>query len=132
MVLADPALIGSTRAVWLLADDDVDMLIKGHIEREVPEDERRIKDNQLAWIDKLSELGQIEKRFNTTFFTAGDSREPELAGIRVALMGSLYVGYDASFLGGIVGALWAFVDGAIAGALIALIYNAVARTQKAA
>ena len=50
----------------------------------------------------------------------------------VALMGSLYVGYDASFLGGIVGALWAFVDGANAGALIALIYNAVARTQKAA
>jgi phosphate transport system permease protein len=90
MVLADPALIGSTRAVWLLADDDVDMLIKGHIEREVPEDERRIKDNQLAWIDKLRELGQIEKRFNTTFFTAGDSREPELAGIRVALMGSLF------------------------------------------
>ncbi|MGB5298275.1 MAG: phosphate ABC transporter permease PstA, partial [Thiogranum sp.] len=33
--------------------------------------------------------GRIEKRFNTTFFTAGDSREPELAGIRSALTGSL-------------------------------------------
>jgi hypothetical protein len=49
----------------------------------------------------------------------------------VELMGSLYIGYGASFLGGIIGALWAFVDGAIAGALIALIYNVVARTQKA-
>jgi len=50
----------------------------------------------------------------------------------VEMMGSLYLGYGASFLGGIVGALWAFVDGAIAGALIAVIYNVAARTQKAA
>lgn len=50
----------------------------------------------------------------------------------VELMASLYIGYGPGFLGGIVGALWAFVDGAIAGALIAVIYNAVARTQKAA
>ena len=45
----------------------------------------------------------------------------------VELLGSLYLGYDASVLGGIIGALWAIVDGAIAGALIALIYNVVAR-----
>lgn len=50
----------------------------------------------------------------------------------VELMASLYVGYEASFLGGIVGALWAFVDGAIAGALIAVVYNVVARVGKAA
>jgi phosphate transport system permease protein len=30
-------------------------------------------------------------RFNTALFTNGDSREPELAGIRGALMGSLYM-----------------------------------------
>ena len=50
----------------------------------------------------------------------------------VELLGSLYLGYDASFLGGLIGALWAIVDGAIAGALIAVIYNAVARAGKAA
>ena len=33
---------------------------------------------------------KIEKRFNTAFFTAGDSREPELAGIRGAAVGSFY------------------------------------------
>ena len=32
----------------------------------------------------------MEKKFNTTFFTAGDSREPELAGILGAMMGSFY------------------------------------------
>ncbi len=82
--------IGSVVQLWVPADDDVDMLIKGHIPRDVPETERRIKDTQLSWIDRLLEQGRIEKRFNTTFFTAGDSREPELAGIRGAVTGSFY------------------------------------------
>ena len=50
--------------------------------------QRRLKDKQLAWIDQLSAEGKIKKNFNTTFFTSGDSREPELAGIRGALVGS--------------------------------------------
>jgi phosphate transport system permease protein len=89
-VKADPSLIGTTQSVWLVADDDVDMLIKGHIDLNEAESNRRIKDNQLAWIRQLQEQGRIEKRFNTTFFTAGDSREPELAGIRGAVVGSLF------------------------------------------
>ena len=90
LVSADPSLIGTTQSVWVPADDDVDMLMKGHIDRSLAEDNRRINDRQLAWIDHLDQHGSIEKRFNTTFFTAGDSREPELAGIRGALMGSLF------------------------------------------
>jgi len=90
-VLEHPDTIGTRRSVWLPADDDVDMLIKGHFDRRAPERERRLKDKQLAWIDRLSAEGRIEKRFNTTFLTAGDSREPELAGIRGALVGSFLV-----------------------------------------
>ncbi len=82
--------IGSVIQLWVPADDDVDMVAKGHIDREVPEADRRVKDNQMAWIDRFQELGRLEKRFNTTFFTAGDSREPELAGIRGAVAGSVY------------------------------------------
>ena len=89
MVLKDPGLIGTSREVWVPADDDVDMYMKGHYDRSVPETDRRVKDNQIAWIDKWLAEGSIEKRFNTTFFTAGDSREPELAGIWGAAMGSL-------------------------------------------
>lgn len=44
----------------------------------------------------------------------------------VDVMSSLYIGYGPSFLGGIIGAVWAFVDGAIGGAIIALLYNALA------
>jgi phosphate transport system permease protein len=82
--------IGSVIQLWVPADDDVDMVAKGHIDREVPEADRRVKDNQMAWIDRFQEQGRLEKRFNTTFFTAGDSREPELAGIRGAVAGSFY------------------------------------------
>ena len=42
---------------------------------------------------------------------------------------SLYIGFAPTFLGGIIGAIWGFVDGAIGGAIIALIYNAVAKKR---
>jgi phosphate transport system permease protein len=87
-VMENPALIGQTLSLWVPADDDVDMLLKGHIKREGAESERRLKDNQLRWIDQMWEQGRMEKRFNTTFFTAGDSRDPELAGIWGAVSGS--------------------------------------------
>ena len=90
LVKNDPALIGTTRTIWVTANDDVDMLLKGNIDRNSPANERRIKDKQLVWLDALAGGGEIEKRFNTNFFTSGDSREPELAGIWGATCGSFY------------------------------------------
>jgi phosphate transport system permease protein len=90
MVLEDNSLIGQTRSVWVPADDDVDMFMKGRINPDVPEGERRLKDKQLAWIKAFKTEGRIVKRFNRVFFTAGDSREPELAGIWGAACGSFY------------------------------------------
>lgn len=55
---------------------------------EVPESERRLGDPSVVYLEKLKEQGKIERHFNTLLFTAGDSREPELAGIRGALVGS--------------------------------------------
>jgi len=89
LLMQQPELIGRTVSVWVPADDDVDMLIKGYIARNVPENDRRITDQQLTWIDKWINDGKITKRFNTTFFTSGDSREPELAGILGAFVGSI-------------------------------------------
>jgi phosphate transport system permease protein len=109
LVLNDPSVIGTRQTVWVLADDDVDMFMKGHIEREAPETDRRIKDNQLEWLDRFTAEGRIEKRFNTTFFTAGDSREPELSGIRGAAMGSfltLIVTLALSFPIGVAAAVY--------------------------
>ncbi len=55
----------------------------------VPESDRRISDLQAIWLGKLQREGRVETNFSWRFFTAGDSREPELAGIRGALIGSL-------------------------------------------
>jgi phosphate transport system permease protein len=90
MVAADPALIGTTQDVWLIASDDIDMVVKGHIDRDVPESERRVNDRALGWLDVLEKAGAIQTRFNSAFFTNGDSREPELAGIGGAVAGSFY------------------------------------------
>jgi len=88
-VLENPALLGTKQSYWFLAKDDVDVFMKGNIDRTLPESDRRVKDYQLVWIDKLLEEGRLEKRFNTVLFTAGDSREPEQAGMRGAIVGSL-------------------------------------------
>jgi phosphate transport system permease protein len=90
MVEDDPSLLGETRRVELQADDEVGMLLKGQIERAAPEALRRISDRQLAWIDRLVSDGVLGLGFNETFFTSGDSREPELAGILGAAVGSFY------------------------------------------
>ena len=87
-VLEDHGLIGTTQQVWLVADDDIDMLMKGYIDRNLPEDERRLNDRVIGYVDDLHETDAIERQFNTTFFTAGDSREPEQAGILGSLAGS--------------------------------------------
>lgn len=90
MVRDNPKLIGSRQTVWVPADDDIDMLIKGKIDMDQEEVNRRINDRQFQWIRSLREAGQMELRFNRTLFTNGDSREPELAGIRGAAKGSFY------------------------------------------
>jgi phosphate transport system permease protein len=54
-----------------------------------PEASRRVNDRVVTWLEQLKQKGIVESHFNWRFFSAGDSREPELAGIRGALMGSL-------------------------------------------
>ncbi|HPE72555.1 MAG TPA: phosphate ABC transporter permease PstA [Candidatus Competibacter sp.] len=89
-ILADPALIGTTQPVQVLASAEVDTLVKGNIDRTLDESLRSISDQEIAWIDRLTADGRLTKRFNTILFSNGDSREPEQAGIRGALMGSFY------------------------------------------
>ncbi|CAA7614724.1 phosphate ABC transporter permease PstA [Magnetospirillum sp. UT-4] len=90
MLAANPALIGTTQSVWLIAGDDIDMAMKGHISRTPGADGNRLTDRQLGWIGDLERQGAIRKGFNTTLFTTGDSREPELAGLWGAVVGSFF------------------------------------------
>lgn len=88
MLQDKPNLMNKTVKVWLPASADVDMFMKGRIDRTVAEDDRRLKDFQIVWLDKLSAEGLIEKKFNFLFFSVGDSREPEQSGIWGAAVGS--------------------------------------------
>lgn len=90
MVRNDPKLIGTRQTVALIADDDIDMLIKGHIDRNAAPQDRRLNDKMIGWVDRLDAEDRVTTKFNTGFFINGDSREPELAGIGGAVAGSFY------------------------------------------
>ena len=89
MVAKNPGLAGTTQTVWVRADDQIDQLVKGGYRRDLPESERGISDAKVAATDVLLASGALAQGFNTTLFTAGDSREPEQAGIGGAIVGSL-------------------------------------------
>ena len=89
MTLADPSLVGTSATVSLPLSDDADLYAKGHVSRETPEEDRRLRDQELDWLDALTEDGAVHTVFNWNFLLSGDSREPELAGIGGALVGSI-------------------------------------------
>ena len=69
----------------------------------------RLSEQQIHWIEQLDKDEAIERRFNRVLFTSGDSREPELAGIRAAILGSFYallVTFCLSFPIGIAAAIY--------------------------
>ncbi|HEX5676382.1 MAG TPA: phosphate ABC transporter permease PstA [Alcanivorax sp.] len=86
-LIANPDLLGSTRNVWLLADDDVDLFLKANAKGR---EESRLSDLQQKWVEQFERSGDTDKRFNASLFTSGDSREPELAGIWSAVVGSFF------------------------------------------
>ena len=90
-VAANPQLLGQTLSLWVPADDELSALIKSSADLANPDSiVTRMSDKQIGWVKTLQDSGDLKLRFNTTFFTNGDSREPELAGIRAALMGSAF------------------------------------------
>lgn len=87
-VLENPDVIGTTQRIRLLASDDIDQVIKGNIDVTQPEANRKVKDIELAWLSKLQEEDLVSFGFHSRFLTSGDSREPELAGVWGAIVGS--------------------------------------------
>jgi len=87
-LLANPMLLGTRETIWILADDDIDTYYKSWLDGEPYA--ARLSDKQVEWIGELHDQGKIRLQFNSNLFTRGDSREPEQAGIRGAVMGSLF------------------------------------------
>lgn len=86
LVLQSPDLLNQEITIALIADDSVDQWFKYDSQKA---SNTRMTRQQLRWLEKWVEEGRLYTRFNTLFFTHGDSREPELAGIRGAITGTL-------------------------------------------
>lgn len=89
-VVANPSLIGQSVEMTVPASDPYDQLYKGLIDRETPEANRRLKDAEIAAFDVLLADKRVSKPLNTALITNADSRFPELAGLKGALIGSFY------------------------------------------
>ncbi len=76
-------LAGTVRQEWLLARADVDQYRKG--------DDSALDTQAAATIERLEEQGRLRYTFNHWLFTQGDSKLPELSGLKSAIVGSLYV-----------------------------------------
>ncbi len=88
---AEPSLFGRQASVWVPASATMDRYAKGLVDRSLDEALRPVSDLQIGWWSELEDDNAIRRRFNSALFTNGDSREPELAGIRGALVGSFYM-----------------------------------------
>jgi len=89
-IVEDPSLIGTTITLNVPVSDPFDQLNKDLVERDTLEANRRVDDAAIERFDRLDELGLISKPLNTGLITNADSRFPELAGLKGALIGSFW------------------------------------------
>lgn len=86
-LLSEPRLVNQDVELWVQLDDDADSYFKDQLPAGSPG--TRISQKQADWLAEWVARGSVEKRWNLGFFTQGDSREPELAGIKGAFTGTL-------------------------------------------
>ena len=89
------------KKIWIVMSDTADDFLKTGM--------GNLTDQQKGWIKKLQQDGKIRFTFNWEFFTAGDSRNPEHAGIYAALVGSLWlmaITFLLSFPVGVLAAIY--------------------------
>jgi len=90
MVIENPDIIGKTERLDLVASANVDVWIKGNIDRSLPDNQQQISADARKWADQLYAEGVIENMFSTVLFTNSDSRSsPATAGLLGAFVGSL-------------------------------------------
>ncbi|MCS4306845.1 phosphate transport system permease protein [Rheinheimera pacifica] len=92
MVVQDTSIIGQTRTLHLLTDANIDVWLKGNIDRSLPDAMQQLSPKMREWVQLLSEQGLIQNRFSFALFMNADSRSSlASAGLAGAFMGSLYM-----------------------------------------
>ncbi len=77
--------------IWLPTGSLIDQYVKGNVKRDSENPNSKVSAIQADYVRDLRKEGRIGKFFNSTFFTTGDSREPEMAGILGSFIGSIFV-----------------------------------------
>jgi phosphate transport system permease protein len=88
-VEADPAILGTTRTMWVPVRSSIDLLTKGKFDLDEPEVSRGVSDKDISSWQMLEKQGRLRTQFNGIFTSAADSTNPELAGIWGATLGTL-------------------------------------------
>ena len=88
-VKENPNDIGKKVQINIPSSDDIDLLTKGLIDRNLPEENRTVSNLQLKWLDQFIYEKRVSKRFAWKLFNHGDSREAEVAGLKGAIAGTL-------------------------------------------
>ncbi len=92
MIVNDPSLVGQTLRLDLLAEANVDVWLKGNIDRDLPDSRQQLSARTRAWADELAERGVIQNKFSTALFMNVDSRSSlASAGLAGAFMGSVFM-----------------------------------------
>lgn len=92
LVINDPSIIGQRRSVYLLTDANIDVWLKGNIDRSLPDEQQQLSAKVREWADQLKQQGVIQNRFSFALFMNPDSRSSlASAGLAGAFMGSLYM-----------------------------------------
>jgi phosphate transport system permease protein len=80
----NPELLGKKSVIFFSASSKADMFFKHG-------NGASLNEKQLSWVKSLEEKNEVKKVFNWKFFEFADSREPEIAGIGAAIIGSFLV-----------------------------------------
>lgn len=79
----NPKYMNTTQNLWVVAKGEVDQYLKNK--------PNRLSESEIEYIKQLQEEKRIRLAFNKGFFTFGDSKMPEIAGIFSAMVGSVLV-----------------------------------------
>lgn len=92
MLAANPDIVGQKVKLSLLTDANVDVWLKGNIDRSLPDAQQQLRPETRAWADQLYAEGVIKNKFSTALFMNPDSRSSlASAGLAGAFMGSLFM-----------------------------------------
>ena len=82
---------GRRMMLWIPTSDAVDLFFKYRQSHTLTQNKSLLHPEQIKILEDLATKGRVRTVLNSFFFTQGDGRDPEYAGIAHACVGSLYL-----------------------------------------